>query len=186
MISPSSIYMVLRNLGTSLFNALSGRTFKGIRIRIILASVLACLGMAADSSMMYFNYDYIPSYIGADFGWDYAPAGVESKSMFWIYELERIVLLAVFTAAGWLIYRKNRNSITRFRIFCLLEETANLIILTYVGMSIAILYLSLGDDSQKVSEKWELTVLLFWLVILLWEFSLDLRFFRKQKSERNN
>ncbi len=53
-------------------------------------------------------------------------------------------------------------------------------------MSIAILYLSLGDDSQKVSEKWELTVLLFWLVILLWEFSLDLRFFRKQKSERNN
>lgn len=186
MISPASIYIILKGFLARFFNGLSGRTFKGIKNRIVLAFSLAVIGMITDSLLVYTNYNYIPTYVGANFGWDYLATGMEHKSMFWSYELERIIGLAIFTATGWLIYRTDKTSITRFRVFCLLEETANLIILTYVGISIVILFISLGDNTQKISEKWELVTMGFWFCILLVEFIYDLRYFRQQKHGLQN
>lgn len=181
MISPVQIYKIIQQFIAPLSTALSGRNMKGIRNRIILAVVVSLIGIGIDTYLVFTNYDYLPSLIGTNYGWDYAASVVESKSVFWDYEVQRLVLLLIFVIVGWLIRRSDTTSIIRFRTFQVLAETANLIIMTGIGISIVMLYISLGDDSKKLSESLDCIVMLVWLGILIVEYIFDLKFLRKRK-----
>lgn len=181
MISPVQIYKIIQQFIAPLSTALSGRNMRGIRNRIILAVVVSLISIGIDTYLVFTNYDYLPSLIGTNYGWDYAASVVESKSVFWDYEVQRLVLLLIFVIVGWLIRRSDTTSLIRFRTFQMLAETANLIIMTGIGISIVMLYISLGDDSKKLSESLDCIVMLVWLGILLVEYIFDLKFLRKGK-----
>lgn len=182
MISPVQIYKIIQQFVAPLSSAMSGRNLKGIRNRTVFAVGITMIGIGIDTFFVFTHYDYLPSLIGTGYGWDYTASSVESKSVFWNYEVQRLVLLLIFAAVGWLIHRSDRTSITRFRTFQFLVETANLIILTGIGISVVMLYLSLGDEGKKLSETWDCVVMLVWFGILLVEYVFDLKFLRKEKT----
>ena len=164
-------------------NHLSGRKREGMWTRLILAIALALIAMLVDAYMIYTNYDYLPTQIGTTYDWDSVATLSEHKSVFWHYELYRFIGLVAFVAVGWIIYAINKSSLIRLRIFTFLTETVNLIILTCVGVSLIMLAISMGDDTQKVSDYWETVVLYIWFIILLVEFIFDIRFLKKEKKQ---
>lgn len=177
-----SVVGIFKSLGRGLakfFDGLSGRNRKGMRNRLIIAVSLSVIAILVDSYLVYTNYEYLPSHIGTYYNWDYVATVTKPKSVFWNYELQRIAVLAVLVCAGWWIYVRNRASLIRFRIFALLAETANLIILTGVGISVIMLAISRGDTTSKVSDYVEIAVMYVWLVILLFEFFFDIRFLKR-------
>lgn len=177
---------LLKSIGnglTNFFNALSGRVRKGMKTRLVLAISLAVIAILVDSYMVYTNYDYLPSYVGTYYNWDYVATVTKPKSVFWNYELERIAILLICVCAGMIVHSRNKASLVRYRIFTLLAETANLFILTGVGISLIMLAVSTGDNTQKVSDNVELTVMYVWLLILIVEFIFDIRFIKKDCSE---
>ncbi|MCQ2059142.1 MAG: hypothetical protein MJY71_04835 [Bacteroidaceae bacterium] len=165
------------------FDGLSGRNRKGMRNRLIIAVSLSVIAILVDSYLVYTNYEYLPSHIGTYYNWDYVATVTKPKSVFWNYEMQRFVVLAVMVCAGWLTYSRDKASPVRFRVFTLLSEIANLIILTGVGISVIMLAISRGDSTKTVSDNVEFSVMYVWLTILLLEFFFDIRFLKQNKAE---
>ena len=182
MMQPVHFVKITQNVLAFLSDCMSGRNWKGMRNRIVLATVLSVVAIAVDSYMVYKDYDYLPSFVATTFEWSGIALNLEHKSVFIDYEIERVIVLCLFLAVGYLIYRRDKTSIVRFRTFSLLAETANLVILTGVGVSCVMLALSMGDKSQSVSDYWEFTIMFFWLALSLVEYYFDLRFFKNQKA----
>lgn len=176
---------LFKNIGTGLakfFNALSGRLRKGMKLRFVIAVALAVTAILVDSYMVYTNYDYLPSYVGTYYNWDYVATVIKPKSVFWNYEMERIAILLIFVGIGLVVYSRNKASLIRFRSLTFLAETANLIIMTGVGVSIIMLAISTGDTSQQVSDNVEFIVMIVWFAILLVEYIFDIRFLKQNAT----
>lgn len=173
-----------RQMFKALCAALSGRKLKGMKTRYVLAIVLAILSILVDAYFLYTNYNYLPSQIGTIYDGTDIALVKEDKAVLWDYELQRIVILIVSVVVGLLVRAVNRASIVRRRISLLLVETASLIIMTGVGISMVLLALSLGDNSQKLSNFFEVAVGLLWLAILLVEFRSDLKFLKRNSDSK--
>ena len=184
MISPVHIYKFFQQILAPLAKGMSGRNAKGIRNRLVLAIVMSVIAILVDSYLVYTNYDYLPSNIGTWYDWDSIATVTEHKSVFWKYELQRIVGLLVFIVAGWMVYARNKKSLIRFRTFTAIVETANLVILTCVGISIIMLTISIGDQTRTVSDYWEAVVMYIWFIILLIEYISDIRFLKKENEAK--
>lgn len=174
MISLSSLNQLYRNVVSLLTDGMSGQLAKGMRNRIILATILTIVSIIADVWLCYSSYDYLPMHVSGGYDWQGVPHFSENKSIFWLYDAERIVLTVLMSGCGWLIWRKNKNSIIRLRHWTFLVELANLIVMTAVGISIAMMLLALGQYEDTFSEWWEWLIMGGWFFLLVLEYAVDL------------
>lgn len=165
--------------GNRIVSSMDAKALNGMRTRYWIAIAVAAIATIVDTVMVYYNYDYIPATIPLLSDWDSKILAWGSKSAFWDYEIQRIVLLGGCIGLGRLLCKLKPNSLIMRRTECLLVETASLIITTGVGVSIATLKLVMGDDTTHVSDYWETTIMLFWFSLLLVEYIANVVFLRK-------
>lgn len=163
---------------------IDGSTLKGIRYRTLFSVIVTMVAIITDATCVYYVYDQIPQYIPAAFDWDFNVVEQEDKFSFWIYEIERVIILIILLAIGFFFTWKHPQSLIAKRTRCLLAETAMLIITTGIGISMAELLIEVTKDkTEQISDYWEFSIMIIWFAISLAEYISDYKKLKKRTNQ---
>lgn len=152
--------------------AIDATTEKGLRNRVWIAVILSFAATMLDYYYVYPNYSALPDRIPTMHDWDGAATQWGDKSVFLEFEIQRLFSFIFCVGTCWLITNFFNQFIVK-RIACFFIEATMLCITTGVGISLVMLQIAMGDRSAKVSDYWEMVIMLGWLAIMLTELIID-------------
>ncbi len=163
----------------SLMNSMEASHLRGIRTRIHIAVICTLCSIAINTLFVAFNYNVIPNEIPAFHDVNGVYVDAVHKSVFFLYELEFLLLLLIVASVAKMIKTLFKDSLIYARTRCLLFETANLYITSVVGITTILLAIAKGDRTVELSYLSQVMIFLFWTAVMIFEYVVDLRKIRK-------
>lgn len=145
----------------------------GIRVRLWMAVLMSVAALLVNIFYIDPAYDSLPSIVPITFTPEGDIATWGHRSIIDDYDDIRVAFFLVMSLIGWGICRYKKNSLLGKRIMLLVIDIANLVITTGVGMTLVYIEIANGVSDEKLSEEWEYSVMLFWLLILVIEYITD-------------
>lgn len=152
---------------------LTARSREGINCRLWLAVAVSIAALLVNVFYIKEEYDHLPAIVPHSFDMFGEVAEWGHRSLISDYAEVRIVFFIIMLLIGWALCRMRGGSLWGQRIRLLVVDIANLVITTGISMTLVYIEIAKGDTTQKLSEHWENTVMLFWLLILIIEYITD-------------
>ncbi|MDO5446422.1 MAG: hypothetical protein Q4F34_01410 [Prevotellaceae bacterium] len=168
----------------SIMKAMDASTPHGIRFRTRFAIICALVFIAIDTIFVTYNYKYIPNTVPILHDVNGVLVEERQKSVFFEYELERILMLIGTAIVAWLIKSRFKSIITYARTRCFLFDVVNLFITSLTGISMIELAIAKGEDPGTLSYFEEFMIFLFWFIVMLGEYINDVRKIRKYLKKK--
>lgn len=157
---------------------LTARTQAGINARLWMAIGMSAVALLVNFFYITPEFDRLPQEVPVLFDAEGNITLWGHKSLIDDFAEIRTICFLIMAFIGWAICRYMGNTLMGKRIRLLVIDIANLAVTTCVGMSLVYIEIAQGDHSQKLSEHWEYTVMLFWIVILIIEYITDRKHLR--------
>lgn len=152
---------------------LMARSREGIKIRLWFAVGLAVISLLINLFYIKPEYDRLPQVVPVFFDMYGNIAEWGHRSMLNDFAEIRIIFFVIMLLVGWGCCKVKGGGLLGRRLQLLVVDIANLVIMTGVGMTLVYIEIAKGDETQTLSEHWEYTVMLFWLVIFIIEYVTD-------------
>lgn len=163
----------------SLMYSMEANHLRGIRIRTRIAVICALCCIAINTLFVAFNYNFIPNEIPAFHDVNGVYINASHKSVFFIYELEFLLLLLIVASVAKMIKTLFKDTLIYARTRCLLFDIANLYITSVVGITTILFAIARGDKTAELSYFSQVIIFLFWTAVMIFEYVVDLRKIRK-------
>lgn len=152
---------------------LTARSREGINCRLWIAVVMSVAALLVNIFYIKEEYDHLPAIVPHSFDMYGEIAEWGHRSLISDYAELRIVFFLMMLIIGWVLCRMRGGSLLGQRIRLLVVDIANLVITTGISVTLVYIEIAKGDTTQKLSEHWENSVMLFWLLILVIEYITD-------------
>lgn len=156
-----------------LMQYLVARSQTGITARLWMAVLMSVAALLVNVFYIDPAYDSLPAIVPIEFNADGEIDVWGHKTILDDYAEVRIVFFLSMLFIGWVISKAKGNTLMGQRMGLLVVDIANLIITTGISMTLVYIEIAHGDTTQKLSEYWEYSVMLFWILILIIEYATD-------------
>lgn len=151
---------------------------KGIQVRSRLAVICAMVFIVIDVIYVCYNYEYLPDVIPSfkDIGGIYIEE-IE-KTSFFIYNVERILILISAFIVAWAIKPCFKSDIIYKRVRCFILDIVNLTITSAIAITMIELAIAKGE-SMEISYFSQWFAFFFWVMVMSGELAYNLKKIRK-------
>ena len=152
---------------------LTANTQTGIIFRLWLAVLIPVLALLFDVFYLQEEFKRLPAQVPLLFDVYGNVIKTGDKSAFEGFTEARVAFFLIMVVIGWVICKVKGGTLMAQRIRLLVVDIANLAITTGVGMATVYMEIAKGNTEEKLAEEWEYSVMIFWLLTLIFEFIVD-------------
>ena len=152
---------------------LTANTQTGITFRLWLAVLIPVSALLFDVFYLQEEFKSLPAQVPLLFDVYGNVIKTGDKSAFEGFTEARVAFFLIMVVIGWVICKVKGGTLMAQRIRLLVVDIANLAITTGVGMATVYMEIAKGNTEEKLAEEWEYSVMIFWLLTLIFEFIVD-------------
>lgn len=152
---------------------LTANTQTGITFRLWLAVLIPVSALLFDVFYLQEEFKSLPAQVPLLFDVFGNVIKTGDKSAFEGFTEARVAFFLIMVVIGWVICKVKGGTLMAQRIRLLVVDIANLAITTGVGMATVYMEIAKGNTEEKLAEEWEYSVMIFWLLTLIFEFIVD-------------
>ena len=151
----------------------TANTQAGITFRLWMAVLVPVCALLFDVFYLQSQFDSLPAQVPLLFDVYGEVAQMGYKSALEGYTEARVAFFVIMVVIGVVICKVKGGTLMAQRIRLLVIDIANLVITTGVGMAAVYVEIAKGNVEEKLAEEWEYSVMIFWLLVLIYEYIID-------------
>lgn len=151
----------------------TANTQTGITVRLWMAVLVPVCALLYDVFYLQAEFESLPAQVPLLFDVYGEVAEMGDKSALEGFTETRVAFFLIMVVIGFVICKVKGGTLMAQRIRLLVIDVANLVITTGVAMAAVYIEIAKGNVEEKLAEEWEYAVMIFWLLILVYEFIID-------------